>query len=131
MVPLLTVALLMILCSAPLAMDGPWSVSSRSPIFDSSSKNLNKESSYHFNMLLWGVEGFQKFISPVDGDRCSMYPTCSAYSKEAIRKYGTVKGFIMTSDRLLHEGDESSYAPIIKIHGKLRVYDPVENNDFW
>ena len=123
--------LLALFCTPSGAMEEPWSVSRKSPVFDSASKGLNKESSPHFNALIWAVDGFQEFISPVDGDRCTMYPTCSAYSKEAIKKYGTVKGFIMTSGRLLHEADESSYAPIINIHGKLRYYDPVENNDFW
>ncbi len=127
----LNIFLLALFCSPSLAMEEPWSVSSHSPVFDSSSKGLNKESASHFNALIWAVDGFQAFISPVDGDRCSMYPTCSSYSKEAIKKYGSVKGFIMTSDRLLHEADEPSYAPLINIHGELRVYDPVKNNDFW
>ena len=76
------------------------------------------------------VRFFQNFISPVDGDRCSMYPTCSAYSREAIKKYGAIKGFVMTADRLIHEGDEWRFAPLIRKGRSLSYYDPPENNDF-
>jgi len=74
---------------------------------------------------------FQKYISPVDGDRCPCYPTCSQYSVEAIRKHGVLMGLVITFDRLIHESDEIRQAPMIKIYGSYRYYDPVENNDFW
>jgi len=74
---------------------------------------------------------FQQYISPVDGDRCPSYPTCSQYSVEAIRKHGFWIGMVMTFDRLIHESDEIRKAPLIKIYGAYRYYDPVENNDFW
>ncbi|MBI5748701.1 MAG: membrane protein insertion efficiency factor YidD [Nitrospinae bacterium] len=77
------------------------------------------------------VKFFQNFISPVDGDRCSMSPTCSAYSREAIKKYGAIKGFVMTADRLIHEIDEQRFAAFIRKGNSLRFYDPPENNDFW
>jgi len=77
------------------------------------------------------VRFFQTFISPVDGDRCSMYPTCSAYSREAIKKYGAIKGFVMTADRLIHEMDEQRFVAFIRKGNSLRYYDPPENNDFW
>jgi putative membrane protein insertion efficiency factor len=77
------------------------------------------------------VKFFQNFISPVDGDRCAMYPTCSAYSRQAIKKYGAIKGFVMTADRVIHEGDEQRFAPLIRKGGSLSYYDPPENNDFW
>jgi hypothetical protein len=74
---------------------------------------------------------FREYISPVDGDRCPMYPTCSQYSLEAIRKHGVAIGFVMTFDRLMHESDEIRRAPQVKIYDSYRYYDPVENNDFW
>lgn len=117
--------------STASSMEEPWSVSAASPAFDAPAYARELESSARFNPLVWAVNGFQTFISPVDGDRCTLYPTCSAYSKEAIEKYGALRGFIMTADRLLHEADEPSYAPLIRKHGTLRYYDPVENNDFW
>lgn len=77
------------------------------------------------------VRFFQTFVSPVDGDRCGMYPTCSTYSRQSIKKYGAIKGFIMTADRLIHEGDEWRFAPLIRRGRSISYYDPVENNDFW
>jgi hypothetical protein len=74
---------------------------------------------------------FQEYISPVDGDRCPSYPTCSQYAQEAIRKHGVLIGLVMTFDRLIHESDETRRAPLIRVHESYRVYDPVENNDFW
>ncbi|HSR12976.1 MAG TPA: membrane protein insertion efficiency factor YidD [Thermodesulfobacteriota bacterium] len=82
-----------------------------------------------------GAEGlvgiFQNYISPVDGDRCPSYPTCSQYARQAIRKHGALVGVAMTVDRLIHETDEIHRAPLIKVHQSHRYYDPVENNDFW
>jgi putative membrane protein insertion efficiency factor len=74
---------------------------------------------------------FREYISPVDGDRCPSYPTCSQYSLEAIRKHGVLTGLVMTFDRLIHESDEVRRAPAVKVFHSYRHYDPVENNDFW
>jgi putative membrane protein insertion efficiency factor len=74
---------------------------------------------------------FQEYISPVDGDRCPCYPTCSQYSVEAIRRHGVWIGLVMTFDRLIHESNEIRQAPLVKVYGSYRYYDPVENNDFW
>jgi len=75
--------------------------------------------------ILWG------YISSVDGDRCCMQPTCSAYSLQAIKKHGFFIGFMMTADRLIHEGNEMDYAPLVKVGDRCKFYDPVSNNDFW
>ncbi len=74
---------------------------------------------------------FQRYISPVDGDRCPCYPTCSQYGAEAIRKHGAVVGLVMTFDRFMHESDEIRRVPLVKVYDSYRYYDPVENNDFW
>ena len=123
-----------------VAMDMPWSISASAPILtstpafnsqDGGIKLTKNENRSLFNPFVFLVKGFQVVISPVDGARCSMYPTCSAYSLGAFRKHGTIKGLILTADRLLHEPDERDFAPIIVKHGVYRYYDPVERNDFW
>jgi uncharacterized protein len=82
--------------------------------------------------LSWGVHFYRETISQVDGERCKMYPSCSAYSLEAIKKHGFFLGYVMTADRLIHESNEMDDAPKIKLrNGKERYYDPVEANDFW
>ena len=78
-----------------------------------------------------GIIFFSKYISPVDGDRCNMYPTCAAYSRQAIEKHGFVFGMLLTADRLIHEANETDSAPLVRIYDRLRYLDPVSNNDFW
>jgi len=83
-------------------------------------------------VLSWGLRFYRETISQVDGERCQMYPSCSAYSLEAIKKHGFFLGYVMTADRLIHESNEMDNAPKIKLkNGKERYYDPVEANDFW
>lgn len=40
-------------------------------------------------------------------------------------------GWLMTVDRLIHEGDEASLSPLVYENGQVKIFDPVENNDFW
>ncbi len=76
--------------------------------------------------------GFYKdYISPIDGSKCPMYPTCAQYSIECFEKHGLIMGWLMTCDRLFHEADEMKQTPMILINDRFRFYDPVENNDFW
>jgi putative membrane protein insertion efficiency factor len=77
------------------------------------------------------VRLFQKYISPVDGARCPMYPTCSAYSLQALHKHGPLLGTFLTVDRLFHEGDPLEQQRPINKWGYVRFHDPLENNDFW
>lgn len=74
---------------------------------------------------------FQQVISPVDGARSTMYPTGSAYARQAIKKHGALLGVVLTIERLMHEGNENQVAPQIRKYGIWRVYDPVEANDWW
>lgn len=57
---------------------------------------------------------YQKFISPLLGSNCRFYPTCSAYSIEAIEKYGIINGIFLTIKRLLrcHPFNKGGYDPV-------------------
>lgn len=47
---------------------------------------------------------YQKKISPLlknRGIECKYYPTCSEYMKQAIEKYGCIKGIVLGTIRLL------------------------------
>ncbi len=85
-----------------------------------------------FSPGLQVISFYKNHISPVDGDRCPSYPTCASYAEQAFRKHGFIMGWIMTVDRLIHEGsEETSVSPVVKIDGEEKIFDPVENNDFW
>ena len=78
------------------------------------------------------IEFYRNHISAIDGDRCRMHPTCSAYAKEAIEKHGPIVGWIMTCDRLVRCGrDETRLSPKVIIGKTPYTNDPVESNDFW
>jgi hypothetical protein len=41
-------------------------------------------------------------------------------------------GWFLTVDRLIHEGsEEAKVSPLVYHHGRMKILDPVENNDFW
>lgn len=82
-------------------------------------------------LMYQGSLFFSRYISPVDGDRCAMYPTCSAYSRQAIAKHGFFIGSIMTADRLIHENNEIDMAQVVEVGKSYRYSDSVAENDFW
>ncbi|NNM43506.1 MAG: membrane protein insertion efficiency factor YidD [Chlamydiae bacterium] len=43
---------------------------------------------------------YQWLISPLLGNCCRFYPTCSEYCKEAIQKHGILRGMWMGSKRI-------------------------------
>lgn len=44
---------------------------------------------------------YQKAISPLFPGCCRFIPTCSQYAREAIIRYGVIKGSVLTFFRLL------------------------------
>jgi len=109
---------------------GPWSVSDRCPVINRQDPSVPEESlgqDYCYMLLHF----YQKDMSVVVASHCPMVPSCSNYSIAAIRKDGPWMGMLLTVDRLIHEGDERHYVREIWQDGKLKYWDPVENNDFW
>jgi uncharacterized protein len=51
-----------------------------------------------FDMYL---NAYQTVISPVHGRRCVFTPSCSAYARLAIKKYGFIKAYPLITARLL------------------------------
>ena len=51
-------------------------------------------------LLLLILRGYKLAISPMLGQNCRFYPSCSEYAMEAIREYGAAKGSFMAGKRL-------------------------------
>jgi Putative membrane protein insertion efficiency factor len=84
------------------------------------------------NPGIWLLDIYRDYISPVKGYECPSVPPCSSYAVQVFRKHGFFVGWMMMVDRLIHEGrEERSVSPLIYWNGKWKLYDPVENNDFW
>ena len=60
------------------------------------------------------INFYQKRISPFLKHRCTFYPSCSEYTKQAIEKYGTLKGSRLGFLRILrcHPWQKNHIDPI-------------------
>ncbi len=52
-------------------------------------------------LLVTLIRIYQKYISPLKGQSCRFYPTCSEYSVQALQKYGLIKGSWKSVKRIL------------------------------
>jgi putative membrane protein insertion efficiency factor len=54
------------------------------------------------------LKGYKYFISPLLGNRCRFYPSCSEYMMQAIERFGVIKGISLGVKRLsrCHPGCE-------------------------
>lgn len=53
------------------------------------------------NLLIGLIKFYRKNISPGRPSCCRFMPTCSQYALDAINKYGSFKGGVMTVYRIL------------------------------
>lgn len=68
-------------------------------------------------IFIFLIKGYQKFISPVlkqRGVNCKYYPSCSEYMRQAIEKYGCLKGIYLGIKRILrcHPFAKGGYDPL-------------------
>jgi len=52
-------------------------------------------------VFIFFIKKYQKYISPVFGNNCRYYPSCSEYTKQAIEKYGVPKGIFYGIKRII------------------------------
>ncbi|MEK9852724.1 MAG: membrane protein insertion efficiency factor YidD [Flavobacteriaceae bacterium] len=64
--------------------------------------------------LLLIIKVYQNFISPLLPPSCRFQPSCSQYAKEALIKYGLLKGCFLAVKRIskCHPWGGSGYDPI-------------------
>ncbi len=53
------------------------------------------------NLVLGFLTAYRKVISPLYGDVCAYYPSCSAYAVGAVQQHGAVRGALLSAWRIL------------------------------
>jgi putative membrane protein insertion efficiency factor len=51
--------------------------------------------------LLLIIRAYQLFISPMLGQNCRFYPTCSCYAHQALEQHGPLKGSVLAIKRIV------------------------------
>ena len=51
-------------------------------------------------LLVWILRGYQILLSPMLGQRCRFYPTCSNYAIDALRTHGAARGSLLAARRV-------------------------------
>jgi putative membrane protein insertion efficiency factor len=51
--------------------------------------------------MILPIRVYQWAISPLFGQRCKYYPSCSEYAVQAIREFGVLRGLVLAGWRLL------------------------------
>lgn len=66
-------------------------------------------------LLIFFIELYRKYISPLKKPSCRFYPTCSKYAIDAVTEYGCFKGTMMALRRILkcHPFNPGGYDPVI------------------
>lgn len=52
-------------------------------------------------LILLLITFYQKVISPIKPKKCRFYPTCSAYTYEAVSRFGAIKGLYLGFRRII------------------------------
>jgi len=66
------------------------------------------------HVLMWLLKGYRLVISPLYGNVCRYYPSCSAYALRAVEVHGALKGTWLAGRRLLrcHPWTPGGYDPV-------------------
>ena len=65
-------------------------------------------------IILLLIKFYQEYISIFLGKNCRFYPTCSAYTYEAIERFGVIKGIFLGIKRIIkcHPFHPGGYDPV-------------------
>lgn len=114
----------------------PWSLAASAPALDSalpcpSGETRSAPAGFGQTCCRVWLQAYQNGFSRMMKSKCPMWPSCSAYSVEAVQQHGALGGILLTVDRLYHEGSIQRTAPRIRVGDQLRYWDPVADNVVW
>ncbi len=75
---------------------------------------------------VYAIDWYKQNIASLNILQCDFYPTCSQYTKQAMQKYGFLKGWMMGCDRLMRCNHDLWVYPEVKVDGQLKKYDPID-----
>lgn len=55
-------------------------------------------------LALLAIRGYQRLLSPLLGNNCRFYPTCSQYTLEAVERFGLIRGAWLGAKRIVRCG---------------------------
>ena len=67
-------------------------------------------------LLIKLIKCYKFLISPILGNSCRYFPSCSEYSLEALKTYGLLKGLFLSLKRILscHPWGSGGFDPVKK-----------------
>jgi len=68
------------------------------------------------NFWIFLIRIYQQTLSPIIGKNCRFTPSCSEYTIEAIKEYGSFKGWILGIKRIFRCNPfcKGGYDPVLK-----------------
>jgi putative membrane protein insertion efficiency factor len=78
------------------------------------------------SILIGLIRAYQYVLSPLLGQRCKYYPSCSSYAIDALREHGVVRGTGMACWRLLrcNPFSHGGYDPVPPREGRAHADCP-------
>lgn len=75
---------------------------------------LAKDGGFMRRIMIFLIKLYQMLLSPFVGQHCRFYPSCSAYSLEAVEKHGAMRGMWLSIKRIsrCHPWHEGGIDPV-------------------